>query len=179
MTGNSELVGVTHKRTIAENLELILNARSRKKYRVLNLGLNNATSSNEINFFVNLAFNLHPEFVISHSFITDMRDGDKEAPQFQRIGMFFPDFETTWIRLVDADDYDPRGPGRFHGPPSEKYLLEGFVRDLQRYQAIAAASGARFIFGLQKFDESHAMGTASEADWARVSACTRDLKSPP
>ncbi|MGO8867090.1 MAG: hypothetical protein ACLQME_11370 [Alphaproteobacteria bacterium] len=177
MTGNSELVGATHTTTIAQDLEFILNTRSERKYRVLNLGLNSATSSNEINFFVNLAFNLHPEFVISHSFVTDMRDCDKEAPEFQKIGMFFPDFETKWIRLDDAANYDPEGPARFRGPPSEKYLLEGFVRDLQRYRAIAAASGARFIFGLQKFDESRAKGTPGEADWARVKRMYENFKA--
>ena len=177
MTGNSELVGVTHHTTIAQDLEFILNARSPKRYRVLNLGLNNATSSNEINFFVNLAFNLHPEFVISHSFVTDMRDGDKEAPEFQKIGMFFPDFETKWIRLDDAASFDPEGPARLHGPPSEKYLLQGFMRDLQRYRAIAAASGAHFIFGLQKFDEDRAKGSSAEADWARVKRMYEKFKT--
>ena len=104
MTGNSELVGISHDVPIAQNLENILNARSRKKYRVLNLGLNSATSANEINYFVNLGFNLHPEFVISHAFVTDMSDGNKVAPEFQTIGMFYQDFETSWIRLIDAGE---------------------------------------------------------------------------
>ena len=154
MTGNSELVGISHNVTIAQNLENILNARSRKKFRVLNLGLNSATTANEINYFVNLAFNLHPEFVISHSFVTDMIYGYLVAPEFQSIGMFYQGMQTTWIQLIDAANYDPQGPARFHGPPSDKHLLEGFVRNLQRYRAIAQASGGRFIFGLQKFRRS-------------------------
>jgi len=168
MTGNSELVGISHNVPIAENLANILNARSRKKYRVLNLGLKSATTANEINYFVNLAFNLHPEFVISHSFITDMVYGYQVAPEFQSIGMFYQGMQGTWMRLIDAENYDPKGPERLFGPPSEKHLLEGFTRNLERYRAVAQASGARFIFGLQKFDETHVKGTPSEADWARV-----------
>ena len=90
MTGNSELVGFTHQTTIAQNLEKILNARTGRKYRVLNLALNSATTANEINYFVNLAFNLHPEFVISHSFAMDMLYGYEVAPEFQAMGLFYP-----------------------------------------------------------------------------------------
>jgi len=176
MTGNSELVGISHNVTIAQNLQDILNARSRKKYRVLNLGLNSATSATEINYFVNLAFNLHPEFVISHAFTTDIIYGYKVPPEFQSMGLFYLDFQTTWWTMIHAGGYDPKAYELAISTVSENHLLQGVVRNLERYRAVAEASGARFIFGLQKFDASHMKGTQGEAAYERVSRMYEKFK---
>jgi len=170
ITGNSEAVGAAHRTgTIAQDLQEILSARSGKKYRVLNLAMNSATTANEINYFVNLGFNLHPRFVISHSFAMDTYYGRFVPPLFRKMGLFYYQIERDWSKLVHAGNYDAKlFEDETSRPPSERYLLEGLTRNLQRYRAIAQASGAKFIFGIQKFDESRVRGTPSEEGYVEV-----------
>src|ERR1700688_4920705 len=66
MTGNSELAGFLHPKTIAEYLEEILRERTHENWRVVNFGMNGATTSNELAYFVYLGYRLHPAIVISH-----------------------------------------------------------------------------------------------------------------
>jgi len=179
MTGNSELVGFTHQTTIAQNLEKILNARTGRKYRVLNLALNSATTANEINYFVNLAFNLHPEFVISHSFAMDMLYGYEVAPEFQALGLFYPAFESDFSKRIHAGNFDPRAFELAEQSASETHLLQGSVQNLLRYRALAEGSGAKFILGIQKFDASHVKGlpgAVGEAGYDRVNRMYKKLK---
>ncbi len=179
MTGNSELVGFTHQTTIAQNLEKILNARTGGKYRVLNLALNSATTANEINYFVNLAFNLHPEFVISHSFAMDMLYGYEVAPEFQALGLFYPVVESAFSKHIHAGNYDPRAFEVADQAASENHLLEGSLRNLYRYQALAKASGAKFILGVQKFDAGNVKGlpgAVGEVGYDRVNRMYKKLK---
>ncbi len=158
MTGNSEAVGFRHETTIAQNLQSILEARTGKRYRVLNLALNSATSANEINYFINLGFDLHPAFVISHGFAMDMLYGYQVAPEFQSMGLFYHALAKIQAERIHAGNFDPRAFELAEQSVSEGHLLEGCIRNLERYRAIAEASGAKFILGIQKFDASRVKG---------------------
>ena len=158
MTGNSEAVGFTHDTTIAQNLQNILNARSGKRYRVLNLAMNSVTTANEINYFVNLGFDLHPAFVISHSFAMDMLYGYQSPPEFRSMGLFYQVAQKFSIERIHAGNYDPKAFELAEQSASETHLLEGCIRNLRRYRALAEASGAKFILGIQKFDASRVRG---------------------
>ena len=171
MTGNSEAVGFRHDTTIAQNLQAILRARTGKKYRVLNLAMNSATSANEINFFVNLGFDLHPAFVISHGFAMDMLYGYQVAPEFQSMGLFYHALAKIQAERIHAGNFDPRAFELADQSVSEGHLLEGCIRNLERYRALAEASGAKFILGIQKFDAGRVKGLpgpVGEFGYARI-----------
>ena len=162
MTGNSEAVGISHDTTIAQKLEKILKDRTGQNYRVLNLAINSASTANEINYFVNLGFNLKPEFVISHSFITDIVYGQQVPPEFRQMGLFYYGIQTTYSKSVHQGNYNPidwEKTDIVARSNKEIYLLDGFLKNLHRYKNISNASGGHFIFGLQKFDPKNTLGT--------------------
>ena len=58
-------------------------------------------------------------------------------------------------------------------------MLEGSLRNLYRYQALAEASGAKFILGIQKFDASRVKGlpgAVGEVGYDRVNRMYEKLK---
>jgi hypothetical protein len=164
MTGNSEAVGISHDTTIAQKLEKILNDLTGQNWRVLNLAINSASTANEINNFVNLGFNLKPEFVISHSFITDIVYGQQVPPEFRQMGLFYYGFQITYSKSVQQGNYNPvdwEKADSVARADKDIYLLDGLLKNLHRYKNISNASGAHFIFGLQKFDSKNTLGTPS------------------
>jgi hypothetical protein len=169
MTGNSELLGWKHNPTISQLLELKLNSRSHlKNYRVLNLANNSVTLPYEINYFVNLAFDLHPKFVISHSIANDLTYGPLVPSRFQSMGLNYLPVEVEWVKLIHAGNYDPKLLGlAIHGS-SDLQLLSGLVKNVVRYKAIAEASGAQFIFGIQKFNRFAGRTDEARLEWTRA-----------
>ena len=162
ITGNSEMLGVTHATPVAKKLEAILRKRTNEDFRVVNLAMNSATTAHEINYFVNLAFNLHPEFVISHSFAADGARGNIVPDELQYLGLFPLDFEVSWATAIHGGNIAPRAFDVFV-PLNRRFLLDGAIKNVQRYQAIAQSSGAHFIWGIQKFEWRAVIGTPAEA----------------
>jgi hypothetical protein len=169
ITGNSEAVGLTHVEPISRKLERILQSRVSPAFRVLNLAMNSATTSNEINYFVNLAFDLHPEFTISHSFATDMVYGLQAPIEFRYIGMFSAGMQNTWSTMIHVNNYDSHAFAvAFPSQINDTYAMDGMIHNLLRYKAIAEAAGGQFIWGLQKFSSRSVAGTPSDVTWKQV-----------
>lgn len=174
ITGNSEMVGVTHAVTIAKKLEAILRRRTGESFRVVNMAMNSATTAQEINYFVNLGFNLHPEFVISHSLATDGYYGSAVPDELQVLGLFPLPFEVNWARSIHGNSVEPRAFDGF-APLNRRFLREGIVKNVQRYQAIAQASGAHFIWGIQKVEWRNVTGTPAEAPYRLTDEVYREM----
>jgi hypothetical protein len=168
LTGNSEAVGLLQKTTIAERLQRILNERTGSRFRVLNLAMNGATTANEINYFVNLGFRLKPEFVISHSFVTDVYYGILVPEEFRRLGLVYAVLQTTWSKDINRANLPSRAFEIPSAPPGTFGTLDAMVANIRRYKAIAGAAGAQFVWGVQKFDWHHTIGSPAEANWRRV-----------
>jgi len=90
LTGGSESAGYSHRTTIAEHLEKVLNEVTERTCRVLNLGMNSYCLPNEINTYVNLAYHLKPEIVVSHTGWNDFFYARMVPYNFKRLGLFFP-----------------------------------------------------------------------------------------
>jgi hypothetical protein len=175
LTGNSEAVGMAQDVTIAERLQRILNEHG-SNFRVLNLAMNSATTANEINYFVHLAFDLKPEFVISHSFVTDIYYGMRLPKQFRQLGLLYPELESAWSRKINESSMPSKAfeiPG---AEPGSYDTLDGLTANVRRYKAIAGASGAQFVWGIQKFDWHNTIGSPDEANWHRVDDHYQELR---
>ena len=73
MIGGSEAAGFSHTKTIAQNLEKILNSKIKNtQFKVLNLAMNSYVVANEIDTYIHLAYQLKPEYVITHSGSNDI-----------------------------------------------------------------------------------------------------------
>ncbi len=159
MTGNSELAGLLHPKTIAEYLEDMLRQRTGANWRVVNLGMNGATTSGEMIYFVQLAYRLHPEVVISHSMWTDLWSAARLPPQFRDLGLLIEDNEIKWNKILHAGNYDPaefEEIDRIAAMDPRSKIVDAYFGNLEEYKTLVEASGARFIVGLQKVaDGSH------------------------
>jgi hypothetical protein len=176
ITGNSEALGATHSETIAERLERALRERTKQNFRVINLAMNSATTAHEINYFVNLVFNLRPEFVISHSLATDIAYGSDAPDEFQYLGMFpLTTFEPGWARTIHLASIDQRVFDRAFAPLKSRFLAGGVVKNVKRYRALAESGGGHFIWGVQKIDARNAIGSPSEAQFKLVDQIYRSF----
>ena len=181
MTGNSELVGISHETSIAQNLEKILNERTGRNYRVLNLAMNSATTAQEINFFRQPGVRSSPRVrhqpLIFHGYRLRISGAHRS---FSRWGLFYLPTAKDSTERIHAGNHDPRAFVLADEAVSEKHLLEGCIRNLQRYRDIAMASGAHFIMGIQKFDASRVKdlpGPTGASAYDRVAlACTRNSR---
>lgn len=157
MTGGSEAAGYSHKITIAEHLERILNERGGldgHRVRVLNLSMNSYVLANEMNVFVHLAYSLRPFAVITHSGWNDMVFGTLAPPPFKRLGLNFLSATLDWLpRLYQLQErqmsrwaVDERGIG---------YVVDAYLANIEKYRNIVASSGARFVHGVQGHNRTH------------------------
>ena len=152
MTGNSELAGFLHPKTIAEYLEDILRERTHANWRVVNFGMNGATTSNEMTYFVDLGYRLHPAIVISHSMWTDLWYAATLPPQFRDLGLLIQDNEIKWNKILHAGNFDPIEFEKFDQIAKmdpRRGIVEAYFGNLEEYKTLVEASGARFIAGLQ------------------------------
>jgi len=173
ITGNSEAVGISHDVTIAQHLERMLRLVD-DDYRVINLAMNSVSTAHEINYFVNLGFGLKPKIVISHSGATDFEIGPLMLPNFKKLGLFFTPIEGRWSQLSHAGNIDPKS--KMHAAINSQGVVDGTLRNIRRYAALAEASGAKFIWGIQKVEPKNAYGTPSEESWRRVGKLFEEMK---
>lgn len=151
ITGGSEAAGFSHRTTIAKNLEIELNQRSKSKFKVLNLAMNGYTLSNEINSYVNLAYHLRPEFVITHSGWNNLFTGLMIPYNFKKIGfIYFPKMEEWPPRLYDLRPSEELGL-RLNERGIE-LLVDSYLQGIDKYHTIVKGNGGQFIVGVQGYN---------------------------
>ncbi len=179
MTGGSEAAGWTHERPIIERLEDILQNHPKFEgipVRVLNLAMSSHTLPNEINAFVHLAFNLHPDIVISHTGWNDMMFGHSVPEPFKRLGLNYFAANVDWLPRLYALSTDSIISQWQYGDQDTEdvfIVVDSFLRNLEKYRTIAESSGALFISGIQGYnhapprDETHRKVHALERELER------------
>jgi hypothetical protein len=154
-TGGSEAAGFSHKKTIAELLEAKLSSALSEPVTVLNLAVNSYTVPNEINAYVHFAFHLKPDAVITHTGWNDCLYGRMVPEHYKDLGLFYVKLYEHWVdrmatlrsgQYVNDWVLDERG--------SEK-IGPALLRNLQKYNQIVSASGARFLAGIQPFNPNY------------------------
>ena len=163
VTGGSEAAGLTHRTTIAQHLERMLNKNTAKKVKVLNLAVNSYCLSNEISAYVHLAYHLRPEVVISHTGWNDMLYGMMVPARFKQLGLIYMKPEEDWLpRWYELKGGDVRkgftSHWRYVNQGQEK-LTDGYIRNLEKYRSIVTGNGGKLIVGIQAYhpnlDEDH------------------------
>jgi len=152
MTGGSEAAGYSHEVPIIQNVERILNARHGKKFRVLNLAMNGYCLPQEMAAYLNLAYDLHPEFVISHSGYNDTMYALMAPGPFKELGLFFSkDVFESWLEPL----YGAK-PGRNYGAwtlekDRAEVIVPSILRSLEKYRNVVVHNGGKFIVGIQPY----------------------------
>jgi hypothetical protein len=153
MTGGSEAAGFSHRTTIAQHLERMLNELGTKTYKVLNLAINSYCLSNEISTYVHLAYHLKPEIVISHTGWNDMLYGMMAPPRFKELGLAYLKLQEDrlhrWYGNLDTEGQTPEWRYVEHG---HEKLVDGYVRNLQKYETIVSGNGGQLIVGIQSYN---------------------------
>lgn len=151
ITGNSEVMGSTHKRPIALRLEEYLNSHTNDKWHVVNLAMNGYTVPTEINAYVHLAYHLRPDVVISHSLGSDLYFGLMVPMEYKKLGLYYYKAAETWYPQVRG--ITVQGAGKWEVLDGGHDLLaDGYLRNARKYRDIVKQNGGRFILGLQKCD---------------------------
>ena len=153
ITGGSEAAGYTHKTTIAQNLENILNANSGCKFKVLNLAMNSYCVANEIGAYLHLAWHLKPEFVISHSGWNDFYNARMNPYKFKLLALNYHQNLRWWLpRLYYLREYQGR-----EGPVFNKHgyevIVDAYLKQLEKYKTLVNANGGEFIAGIQGYNK--------------------------
>lgn len=152
ITGGSEAAGWSHRVTIAESLERILNSRFNNSFKVLNLAMHSYSISNEINAYVQLAYHLKPEFVIAYTGFNDMVQGMAVPYNFKKLGLYYYRFFESWLpRLYYLMDY-PVYTGFVYNPKGSELIVDNFLRNVDKYEKIVSSNGGKFIVGIQGFN---------------------------
>ena len=169
ITGGSEVAGYTHEKTIAQNLENILNSKvDNKQFKVLNLAMNSYAIANEINTYTHLAYQLKPDYVITHSGSNDISNSIQVPEKFKKLGLFyFKHIEKWWLpRLYHFAmmEYVPNlNPYRSFIVQSKNMkrknflvykkgldqVVDSYIRNVKKYKNIAESNQGKFIVGIQ------------------------------
>ena len=151
ITSGSEGAGFSHRTTIAEHLEAILNEESGREVRVLNLAVNSYCISQEISTYVHLAWHLQPEVVISLCGWNDMVYSQVAPLNFKKLGLAYPNFYEGWSAAIHPV-ISPREDPWVTREGSDDEITDGFLRNIDKYRTLVEANGGRFMVGLQGFD---------------------------
>ena len=174
ITGGSEAAGYTHEKSIAQNLEIILNSKVKNtKFRVLNLSMNSYTLPNEINAYIHLAYALQPEYVITHSGSNDVSSSIQMPKNFKKLGLYYKkDVEKDWLpRFYDSTNMtylpnkDPKKSlvDRNRFLARKKFLIyekgldlvaPSYIKSVKKYKKIVESNGGNFIVGIQPVKHS-------------------------
>lgn len=152
MTGGSEAAGFSHKTSIAEYLEAILSQRSGERFRVLNLAMNSYAVAGEINAYVQLAYHLQPDVVITHSGWNDFLYGMMVPTSFTKLGLNYCIVLEYWLpRLHELKVY--AGPDDWvFNEGGAAAVVDGYILALRKYRRIVEGNGGVFICGLQGYN---------------------------
>jgi hypothetical protein len=152
LTSGSEGAGFSHKTTVAEHLEVILNTGSGREVRVLNLAVNSYCISQEISTYVHLAWHLKPEVVISLCGWNDMTYSQMVPLNFKKLGLAYPNFYEGWSATIH-----PVKPARENiwtpMEGSDELITECFLKNIEKYRTLVETNGGKFLMGLQGFVE--------------------------
>ena len=169
ITGGSEAAGYNHKKTIAQNLEEILNSKIKnKQFKVLNLAMNSYAVANEISAYTHLAYQLKPEYVITHSGSNDISNSIQVPEKFKKLALFyFKHIEKWWLpRLYDFKimEYLPN-INPYHSlvvqsknSKRKKFLIykkgldkvvDSYIRNVEKYKNIVESNQGKFLVGIQ------------------------------
>jgi hypothetical protein len=157
LTSGSEGAGYSHRITVAEHIEAILNEKMERKVRVLNLSMNSYCISQEISTFIHLGYHLKPDFVVCHSGWNDMFYSRLVPENFRELGLAYPTFFEDWAMKIHPQIPDRDDSGSIR-EGSDELIIRGYLLNLEKYRTLVEASGARFIVGLQGFYENNTNG---------------------
>ena len=167
MTGGSEAAGYSHRITIAENLERLLNNNKggEEKFKVLNLAMNSYSLSNEINSYVNLAYHLKPEFVIAYTGANDLYGGIMGVPYpFKKLGLFYMEVLERWLpRLYYLEDSVKLIHGFYFDEDGYEIMVDAFLKNVQKYGNIVHSNRGKLIVGIQAINQEGYYGLEHEA----------------
>jgi hypothetical protein len=169
MTGNSEAVGFHHTKTIAQNLEEILNSKVKNtQFKVLNLAMSGYSVSSEINAYIHLAYQLKPEYVITHSGSADISNSIQIPEKFKKLGLFYSKaIETYWLpKLYDGVTmaYVPNLDPNASLTSITEFLarktftvykngldqvVDSYIMIIKKFKTIVESNQGKFIVGIQ------------------------------
>jgi hypothetical protein len=152
MTGNSELVGITHPVDIPTMLEQELKQRS-LQFDVLNLAVNGYTLAAEASAYLQFGDRACPSLVIAHSGAADAYYGMVVPSKFRELGLnYHPPMEEWAHRAIDLKPY--KGPALFRQRDPSVTIDEVYSSVepvIAQYRSIVERGGhAKFLFGAQK-----------------------------
>ena len=130
--------------------------------------MNSYAIANEINTYIHLAYQLKPDYVITHSGSNDISNSIQVPEKFKKLGLFyFKHIEKWWLpRLYHFAmmEYVPN-LNPYHSfivqtknTKRKKFLvykkgldqvIDGYVRNVKKYKTIVESNQGKFIAGIQ------------------------------
>ncbi len=156
ITGGSEMAGFSHRITVAEHLERILNEQGDRRFKVLNLGINSYCLPQEISTYVHFAYHLKPEIVISHTAWNDFIYARLAPLNFKKLGLSYPSHLEMWIPRIYGER-PPGEAGRDTRGEGFSIIVDRFLRKLDDYRRIVGSNGGKLIVGIQGYDPIRAV----------------------
>lgn len=145
LSGGSEAAGFSHREDIAKRLEKLLRKKWRTEVHVLNLAMNSYCLANEINAYVQLAYGLKPEYVVSLSGFNDVIYGLMVPPNFKRMGFsYLKQLEVWWLPRLYQLQYGMRDPVELNEVEANE-VSESYFRGVNKYKQIVEGNSGRFL----------------------------------
>jgi hypothetical protein len=150
VTGNSESMGYNHRISIAENLQNMLEEKG-FHFKVLNLAVNSHSSPHELNTYIHYAYELKPEFVISHSGGVPASLVKMIPEKFRQLGLFYHYTQVDISRRYYFGKFVKRvNPEEILRRTDSNEDAEIYLKFLKKYNYIVKNNHGHFILGLQK-----------------------------
>jgi hypothetical protein len=152
MTGNSELAGFGHPKTIASFLEDELRRRG-MEFDVLSLAGNSHSLAGEIGAYVHFGDKTCPSLVIAHSGGLEYQYGMVVPAKFRWLGLdYHPTLEEWAYRMYNLRDYTGPSVWRQRDPDARLDEIVTSTKSLlDQYRSIVERNGKTiFLFGAQK-----------------------------
>ena len=152
VSGNSEAVGNHHHVAIAERLEERLRRAGCSDCAVLNLAMNNYSLPYEMQAYLSLIYQEHPDLVFSLSLWSDALDARSAPKEFARLGLFYENsIHENWLKAIYPNDYDPAAFERQSGlTPAQ--IADLIIKNALKYQSLVEGNGGKFVWVIQLFD---------------------------
>jgi hypothetical protein len=154
MTGSDEVAGYNHKTTISKSLERFLNQNSQAKiaYKVINLGMNGYSLSNELNAYLALVYDLKPEYVVSHGGWSSMVNSQNIPREFKHLGLSYHENQVAWLQnLYGLSDTIQKKILAF-GKSGNELIVPAHLKNIQKFKIIVESNNGNFIVGVQGLD---------------------------
>ncbi len=154
MTGSGEVAGYNHKTTISKSLESFLNQNSQANivYKVINLGMNGYSLSNELNVYLALVYDLQPEFVVSHGGWSSLVNSQNVPREFKHLGLFYHDDQVSWLQKLYGLSDDFRKRMFAFEKSGNELVVSAHLKNIQKFKTIVESNNGNFIVGVQGLD---------------------------